>query len=87
MVTLLSKETRARRRVPYALRRLPEASLACLLPFPKSSQLGDIILARLEQIGKSGRLELVNSRLISISPLGMREARAATQIKCVTAEE
>ena len=30
---------------------------------------------------------LAISRLISMSPLGMREARAATEIKCVTAEE
>jgi hypothetical protein len=30
---------------------------------------------------------LAISGLISMSPLGMREARAATEIKCVTAEE
>jgi hypothetical protein len=87
MVTLLSKETKARRHISSALRRLPEASLACLSPCPESSQFDDIVLARLEQIGKNRRLERINSGLISISPLGMRETRAATQIKCVTAEE
>ena len=66
MVTLLSKETKARVRVPYALRRLPDASLACLLPCPKSPRLGDIILARLEQIGKNRRLELVNGRAATL---------------------
>jgi hypothetical protein len=66
MVTLLSKEMKTRVRVPYALRRLPEASLACLLPCPKSPRLGDIILARLEQIGKNRRLELVNGRAATL---------------------
>jgi hypothetical protein len=65
-VTLLSKETKARVRVPYALRRLPEASLACLLPCPKFPQLGDIVLARIEQIGKNRRLELTNGRAATL---------------------
>ena len=66
MVTLLSKEMKTRMRVPYALRRLPEERLACLLPCPKKPQLGDIALARLEQIGKNRRLELVNGRAATL---------------------
>lgn len=48
--------------ISYALRRIPQASLACLLPCPISPRSGDVVLARLEKIGKNARLELVNGR-------------------------
>jgi hypothetical protein len=65
-VNFLSKDTKARIRIPYALRRVPEASLASLLPCLKSPQLGDIVLTRVEQIGKNRRLELINGRAATL---------------------
>src|SRR5712692_2232667 len=49
-------------RVSYALRRIPEASFACLLPCPEFPRPGDIVLAQLEKIGKNATLELTNGR-------------------------
>jgi hypothetical protein len=49
-------------RIPYALRRVPEAKFAQLLPPPKSPAAGDLVLVRLEKIGKNARLELPTGR-------------------------
>ena len=49
-------------RIPYALRRIPEASLASLLPSSDSPQPGDVALAQLEAIGKNATMELANGR-------------------------
>lgn len=49
-------------RIPYALRRVPEARMACLLPLGDSPQAGEIALAQLEKIGKNAGLELANGR-------------------------
>ena len=53
-------------RLPYALRRVPESSLAHLLPCPQSPQPGDIALARLEKIGRHARLELTSGRACNL---------------------
>ena len=53
-------------RIPYALRRVPEASLRSLLPCSNSPQPGDIALARMERIGKNTNLELPNGRRCSL---------------------
>jgi hypothetical protein len=59
---LFTRELKASFRIPYALRRVPHASLACLLPCPDLPQPGDVALARLERIGKNTTLELANGR-------------------------
>lgn len=57
-----TEEMKTQMRIPYALRRVPEKSFTCLLPIPEHPQPGDIVLARLEKIGKNTRLELTNGR-------------------------
>src|SRR3979411_3241341 len=49
-------------RVSYALRWVPVQTLSTLLPFPDSPRAGDIVLARLEKIGRDAGLELANGR-------------------------
>ena len=58
----MTDEMKASMRVSYALRWVPIQSLATLLPCPPSPKAGDIVLARLERIGKNGTLELANGR-------------------------
>lgn len=53
-------------RVPYALRRVPEASLCFLLPYSGSPQAGDIALAKIDKIGRNANLELSNGRRCSL---------------------
>src|SRR5262245_5749949 len=55
-------EMKAAMRIPYALRRVPPSSFACILPLPDAVRTGDIVLARLEKIGKNGGLELTTGR-------------------------
>jgi hypothetical protein len=59
---LITDELKASIRVPYALRRIPVDTIASLLPASQSPQPGDIVLTRLEKIGKNTRLELTNGR-------------------------
>jgi hypothetical protein len=53
-------------RVPYALRRVPLASFASVLPLGRAPDAGDIALARVEKIGKNARLELTDGRPCSL---------------------
>jgi hypothetical protein len=62
----LSVEMKAIMRIPYALRRVPEASFCSLLPYSDSPQSGDIALTRVEKIGKNANLELPNGRRCSL---------------------
>jgi len=62
----LSVQIKANMRVPYALRRVPEASFCSLLPYSDCPQSGDIALARIEKIGKNASLELPNGRRCSL---------------------
>src|SRR5260370_14834522 len=62
MSIFLTDEMKANMRVSYALRWVPRASMATLLPCPVSPQAGDIALAKLEKIGKNATLELANGR-------------------------
>lgn len=55
-------EMKTRTRVSYALRWVPRQSMSTLLPLPLTPQAGDIVLARLEKIGKNAALELANGR-------------------------
>jgi hypothetical protein len=59
---VMNEELKASIRVPYALRRIPRDTIASLLPFSQSPQPGDIVLTRLEKIGKNTRLELASGR-------------------------
>ncbi|GAC1700820.1 MAG: DUF1611 domain-containing protein [Candidatus Acidiferrum sp.] len=49
-------------RISYALRWVPNLSISTLLPCPIAPQAGDIVLARMEKIGKNATLELANGR-------------------------
>src|SRR5467141_2042341 len=62
MTILLDNEMMTDMRVSYALRWVPRASMATLLPGPVSPQAGDVALAKLEKIGKNATLELANGR-------------------------
>jgi hypothetical protein len=62
MSIFLINEMKANMRVSYALRWIPRASMATLLPCPVSPQAGDIVLTKLEKIGKNATLELANGR-------------------------
>jgi hypothetical protein len=62
MSIFLADEMKANMRVSYALRWAPRASMATLLPCPVSPQAGDVVLAKLEKIGKNATLELANGR-------------------------
>src|SRR5262245_7231095 len=52
----------ARLRIPYALRRISEARLATLLALHDSPNLGDVVIAQVESLGKNVTLELANGR-------------------------
>ena len=62
MGTLLTDEVKRNVRVSYALRRVPSHRMSALLPCPRAPRPGDIMLARLEKIGKNATLELANGR-------------------------
>jgi hypothetical protein len=58
----LTDEMKTSMRLSYALRRVPQASFASLVPHPAFPQPGDIVLARVEKVGKNTRLELPDGR-------------------------
>src|SRR5258706_62009 len=66
METSLSRHLKTAVRLPYALRRVPQAKFATLLPSPTQPRPGDIALARLEKIGKNTRLELAEGRAATL---------------------
>ena len=66
MTAVLADKIKTSVRISYALRRIPQERLACLLPCSEPMQPGDLALARLEKIGKNTRLELANGRLCTL---------------------
>ena len=58
----LPERVRSAVRVSYALRRVPASSLRWLLPRPEPPKVGDIVLARVESIGKNVALDLTTGR-------------------------
>lgn len=62
MIKTLPEEMKINMRIPYGLRRVPQSKFATLLPSPSAPEPGDIVLSRLEKIGKNARLELVSGR-------------------------
>lgn len=62
MGTPLTDEEKRDMRVSYALRWVPSRCMSALLPCPRVPRAGDIMLARLDKIGKNATLELANGR-------------------------
>jgi hypothetical protein len=58
----LAEHVRNVLRVSYALRRLPPSSFRVLLPRPEPPKVGDIVLARVESIGKNVALDVTTGR-------------------------
>jgi hypothetical protein len=58
----LPASIRSAMRVSYALRRVPESEFHFLLPRPESPRVGDIVLARVESIGKNVALDIRSGR-------------------------
>src|SRR2546425_5873769 len=62
MRIVLSEETKSRLKVAYVARRVPSAALHGQLEVPSNPTSGDVVLARVEKIGKNTSLELVGGR-------------------------
>lgn len=62
----LPGEIKAILRVPYALRRIPTDDFATLLPVPAQVSAGDVLMVRLEQMGRNTRFELAAGRLCNL---------------------
>lgn len=62
MARPIPQELSVAMRIPYAMRRVPEASIRTLLPVPSDPRPGDLALARVEKVGKNTSLELSNGR-------------------------
>jgi len=63
----LPADVRAAMRVSYALRRVPERSLHTLLPCPETPQVGDIVLAKVESVGKNLTLDIRGGRRCTLN--------------------
>ena len=61
-VVKINLEIRDNMRIPYALRRVPEASFVSLLPCHDTPYRGVIALAQVDRVGKNTSLELSNGR-------------------------
>jgi hypothetical protein len=59
---IINAEIKNKMRIPYALRRVPEASFVSLLPCPETPYRGVIALAEVEKVGKNTNLELSGGR-------------------------
>ncbi|PYT72664.1 MAG: DUF1611 domain-containing protein [Acidobacteria bacterium] len=62
MKMAMNEDMKTNARFPYALRRVPQEHLACLLPCSEPPQPGDIALAKVEKIGRNTNLELPSGR-------------------------
>ncbi len=62
MTIVLSEEIKSRMKVAYVARRVPHAALHTQLAVPVDPSPGDVVLARVEKIGKNTTLELVEGR-------------------------
>lgn len=66
MSVFLTDEMKRDMRVSYALRRIPSQHMSTLLSGPQAPRVGNVVLARLEKVGKNTTLELVNGRRCSL---------------------
>lgn len=64
----LAENIRSAIRVSYALRRVPASSFRQLLPRPEPPHVGDIVLARVESIGKNVTLDITTGRRCGLHP-------------------
>jgi len=64
----LAEHIRSAIRVSYALRRVPASSFQRLLPRPEPPHVGDIVLARVESIGKNVALDITTGRRCGLHP-------------------
>jgi len=64
--TPLSDEMKAQIRIPYALRKAPQSAFASLVSLSRPYERGDVVLARVEKIGKNTGLELTTGRRSSL---------------------
>ena len=64
----LPQDLKSALRIPYALRRVPVESMQTLLPVPSTPRPGDIVIARVEKIGKNTNLETREGRRASLQP-------------------
>ena len=62
----LAEDTKQLTKHSYALRRIPSADLVHILPLPESPGAGEVLLARLEKIGKNARIELADGRMANL---------------------
>src|SRR5713101_322464 len=62
MTILLPEETKACMKVAYIARQVPRAALHTQLAVPSNPSPGEVVLARVEKIGKNTTLELVEGR-------------------------
>lgn len=62
MKNALSEEAKSRMKVSYVARRVPRAALHMQLGISTNPAAGDVVLARVEKIGKNTTLELVDGR-------------------------
>ena len=51
---------------PYALRHVPQAAMACVQPLDVDPKPGDLVLVRVETIGKNTKLEIANGRNVAL---------------------
>lgn len=62
----LAEDTKQLIKHSYVLRRIPGADLVHVLPLPESPGAGEVLLARLEKIGKNARIELADGRMANL---------------------
>jgi hypothetical protein len=62
----LGDHMRSAMRVSYALRHVPESSFHYVLPRPEPPSVGDIVLARVESIGKTAALDMNTGRRCAV---------------------
>src|SRR5260221_1379861 len=62
----LAEDSRDLTKHSLALRRIPSTDLVYVLPLPESPGAGDVLLARLEKIGKNTRIELADGRMANL---------------------
>ncbi len=64
----LPADIRVQMKTAYVLRRVPPKCFSTLLAVPEAPQAGDVVLARVETIGRNTALELTGGRRSSLHP-------------------
>jgi len=61
-------DMKVRLKIPYALRRIPAEDLSTWLPVPSAPEAGDVVLCRVETIGRNTALDLAGGRRSTLHP-------------------